>query len=479
VAGFFWLVLGAWWAVAPAGAAEWNTELVVPFELHRTELDNGLTVWVQPRPGSGSVLASLVFRAGSRYEDEDTSGASHLLEHLVFTGTERWDEADIIRFIRERGGYRNGGTYPERVFYYGQLEPQHLPDLIDWLSEITFRTTLTPERIAKEREVVFEERGGRDPRVIEVARRLWLGDGLQTEVRRALFPGDGLGWPMIGMSASIDALDVSSLSEFHRRFYVPNNAVLLVVGDVEPDEVLGHAELRLGGLARGAPIERPGVPPLSEPLGTKRTLYEAVVSDNCELILASRGIPRTDPDVWAVDVLAEYLVDVLWEELRIRRGLVYEVGSRNWFHTNVGTFQIETQANCRKVDIIVELMDRAVRDVLAGEVDEARLARVRQQYAGQWALRMETHYGRAEWLSRWFNAGPDAMQHANGVAAMQQLTKDDIVRVGRDVLADERRTFWIERPLLTRYQLTNAVLLAGVVLALMLIRMIAQRRRDR
>ena len=131
-----------------------------PVQMHR--LDNGLEVWLQPRDGQ-AFAALLAVRGGGRYESLEESGASHLLEHMLFTGTERWpDEKQLRRFVEERGGSFNGHTHDETVRYRVFLPSRHRVEALEWLEQVVYHPILSQEQLDKEREVVFEERGGRD-----------------------------------------------------------------------------------------------------------------------------------------------------------------------------------------------------------------------------------------------------------------------------------------------------------------------------
>ena len=121
-----------------------------PFELHRFTLDNGLRVWCQPRPDSKSVVVFLVVRAGVRNENKSNNGISHYLEHILFTGTERWNEDEIKDMIDKRGGYWNGWTRTESTMYFAELSAQDFELAMDWVAEIVFHSIFPEEKVDKE-----------------------------------------------------------------------------------------------------------------------------------------------------------------------------------------------------------------------------------------------------------------------------------------------------------------------------------------
>jgi len=129
--------------------------------LHRYSLPNGLQVWFQPNPGSESVAILLALRAGLRYENNCNNGISHLVEHMLFAGTERWSAKQLRQVIAECGGRMNGWTGAERTAIFAHVSVQDFDLALDWLSQVVFHPTFPAERIERERRVIFQEGRGR------------------------------------------------------------------------------------------------------------------------------------------------------------------------------------------------------------------------------------------------------------------------------------------------------------------------------
>ncbi|MBU1750046.1 MAG: insulinase family protein, partial [Chloroflexi bacterium] len=201
-----------------------------PWPLQRTTLANGLRVWCQYRPASTSVAALLVIPVGSRHETPADNGISHFVEHLLFTGTERWTEEEIKEVIARRGGRWNGLTGPERTTYLAQLAAADLDVALDWLAQVVFCPTFPPDKVDKEREVIFQERWGHYGWLINTLDALGFGYEVDREVRRALFPDSTLGLRIVGEDASLESLDRAALLAYYQAYYTPDHAVLIVVG---------------------------------------------------------------------------------------------------------------------------------------------------------------------------------------------------------------------------------------------------------
>ncbi|TEU17360.1 MAG: insulinase family protein [Anaerolineales bacterium] len=302
-----------------------------PFPLHRHTLPNGLRVWCQPRPDSESVAALLVTRAGSRYEDLSNNGVSHYVEHMLFTGTERWTEEEIKEIIRRRGGDWNGWTSEERTTYFAHVSAQDFDIALDWLAEVVFRATFPVDKVDKEREVIFQERWGRYGWLINTLDALGFGYELDRDVRRALFPGSTLGLRVVGEDASLESLDRAGLLDYYQRHYTPDNAVLIVVGNVTPGQVTERAEVYLGNLERNGRPSPPGTPPLPAEGPHEVVVRGPMLTNQVQLRVGARTVGRTHADRWALEVLAEILGEDLREEIRYRRGWCMACGPTTSF----------------------------------------------------------------------------------------------------------------------------------------------------
>src|SRR3989338_5259454 len=213
------------------------------FAVRRTTLPNGLRVWVKPRPGSGTVYLVLQVYVGSRPEAEANKGISHFLEHILFTGTPKWDEADVMEVVRRLGGHSNARTSQEDTAFLLHLQSTDLDFGLDWLAEVVFRPRLPEAKFKKERNIIIQEKGGHIGGLngfFEWLEDRGLGWNVFRAVRNRLFPESSLLLPVIGDDASLGRITYAQVTEFYRQHYLPNNMTLIVVGDVKPDEVVAN-----------------------------------------------------------------------------------------------------------------------------------------------------------------------------------------------------------------------------------------------
>jgi len=400
-----------------------------PFALERFLLPNGLQVWVQPRADSQSVMAMLVFRAGARYERPEESGISHFVEHMLFTGTDRWGEDEVKSAITKRGGRWNGWTSYERTAYYAQVAAQDAPAALDWLAEIAFRSTFPPDKIDKEREVVFQEKSGRYGWFVNALDGLGFGYELERDVRRELFPGSSLGQRVIGEDRSLDAIGRDELLAYYRAHYTPANATLVVVGRVRPEGLRELAAEYFGAIPAGERVAPPESPPATPPGPHQVTVRGPMLTDQSSLMVGARTVGRGHPDRFALDVLGELLRAELTEEIRYRRGLVYSLWASNSAFDDTGYFAVQTSAAGVRHAEIMRLIRERLEALRAGRVDPEQVAEARAAVAGRWALAMEDNASRAGYLAEWSSLlAPDAPL-PDYAALVGAVSPADLVRV--------------------------------------------------
>lgn len=445
------------------------------FDVERFTLDNGLWVWCKPRPGTGTVALLLQVRVGTRYETEENNGISHFLEHMVFTGSERWTEEEIKEAIRRRGGSWNGTADYEDTTYEVHLRAADLAFGLDWLAEVVFRPTLPQAMVDRERNVIIEEKGGRLARWLLWLDDLGFGYDLGRAVRRGAFPGSALGLYVIGEDASLARIGRTELLDYHRRTYLPNNMTLIVVGDVQTKAVCAAAETFFGGFEPGPlPPRPPTPPPIRRPLRIR--LRGPEINDRAGLIVGGRTAGLADPDRFVQEVLAEALEHALIEDLRYRQGLVYDIAAELVAYTDAGLFTIATTCDGGALQRVRMGIQRHINHICDGKLTEAALAEAKAALRGRALLDLESNLELAWWLAGESIALPpvDADRPVpDYFAEIERVTRADVIRAARTVLRPETRFEAVHRPLITAARGLR-LLAAGLGLG---VAMFALRRR--
>jgi zinc protease len=221
-------------------------------------LANGLDVVVIPDHRAPVVTHMVWYRNGSADDPPGKSGIAHFLEHLMFKGTKDHPRGEFSEFVSEIGGQENAFTGPDFTAYFQQIANQHLRACMEFEADRMTGLTLSDDVVAPERDVVLEERRmhcDSDP-----------GAQLGEAVQATLFTHHPYGIPVIGWGHEIEGLKRQDALAYYERFYTPENAILVVAGDVDPDEALKLAEATYGKIkSRGAkplrtrPLEPPTV----------------------------------------------------------------------------------------------------------------------------------------------------------------------------------------------------------------------------
>lgn len=269
---------------ATAGTTQKGTTL---FDAQSFTLDNGLEVIVIPSERAPVVHHMLWYKVGAADESPGQSGIAHFLEHLMFKGSENYPQGVQSEFIAHNGGDENAFTSFDQTAYFQTIASEHLPTLMEMEADRMRGVLLSPKEIESERKVIIEEREqrvGNNP-----------GSKLSEAMMQALYYNHPYGVPVIGWRHEIETLTIEQIRDFYRHWYSPNNAVLIVAGDVTKEQVRVLAEQSYGTIA-----------PLAKVPIRKRALEP-------EHHMARR-VALVDPRVGATQILMRYLAPTYHKE---------------------------------------------------------------------------------------------------------------------------------------------------------------------
>jgi len=345
------------------------------FERH--VLDNGLRIVLHRNASLPLVALNLWYHVGSRNERPGRTGFAHLFEHMLFQGSEHIATHDHFRYVQQVGGVANGSTWFDRTNYYETL-PAHQLDLALWLESDRmgfFLPALTQENLDTQREVVMNERRQR------IENQPY---GLAAErLHELLYPeGHPYHWPVIGYMEDIAAATLEEVRAFFRTYYTPNNSVLTLVGDFQPEDALERIAAWFGEIPSGPPV-----PPVSAPLPPLGGERRAVLPDDVRLPRVHIGFraPAYGQRLWyAADLLAAVLASgkssPLYRELVYERQIAQDVGASVGPYESAGTFMLAATARPGvAIETLEEALLRAVGRAAAEPPDPADLERARNR----------------------------------------------------------------------------------------------------
>jgi len=377
-------------------------------------LANGLTVLLAERHHDPVVAVMVWYRVGSRDEEEREAGVSHFLEHMMFKGSRRYGKGEIDRVTTELGGSNNAFTSSDHTAYWFEFASDRWEKALEIEADRMKHLLLDPREFAAEKKVVLEElsMGDDDP---------WRT--LSREMQMAVFRRHPYRRPVIGFTDSLNGLSAADMRDYYRRFYRPDNAVLVVCGDFEPKRALAAVRRRFGGIRGPAkPSEkgdaRPFRPSIEAPTGERR-LEVRWEDEGKRLCMAWPTIPVATEDDWTLDlasiVLAGGKLSRLYRKLVVEQRLATTVSCQNDTRVEGGVFwifaeaaqNVEPAALERAIDAEIERLAtqdvpaielaRAKRLVMAGEAHDSEtvsdLAEDIGEFAvdARWQLALEAH----------------------------------------------------------------------------------------
>ena len=415
------------------------------FPIVETTLPNGLRVIIQEDRRFPVAALQVWYRVGSRNETPGLTGISHLLEHMMFKGTARYGPKAFSRIVAENGGRENAMTSRDFTMYFTQLAPDRLPLVLELEADRMRNLLLDPEELQREREVVKEERRSHtddDPQ-----------GAFMEEFQGIVYAAHPYRLPTVGWMADIASIQRADLLEYYRTYYAPNNALLVIVGDVSAQEVLPRVRELFGSLPPGPlpPRMRAVEPPQR---GERRLIMRREVQFPSFLI--AFHVPNlTQREGFALEVLRAALADgrsARWvRDFVYRRQVALEVDVHyDALSLDPGLFTLSATASPGgKVEALeVELLADLER-VRAEGISELELRRAQDRLEARTILRQDSAFAQGMLLGQYELLGGWRLRDEY-VPGIRAVTAEDIRRVASRYLIPDNRTVGLLLPVTSR-----------------------------
>ena len=359
--------------------------------LFRTDCPNGLVVVTERLNGVRSAAMGIWVRTASGHETRAKMGVSHLLEHLVFKGTERRTAREIALSLESRGGSLDAFTSRDHTGYQAHVLDADLPLALDVLTDLVRRPLLREADLKLERNVVLEELNGVLDTPDDLVGELW---------NETIWPDHPYGYSILGTPASVGALETADLRSVHTHGYYPGNTVIAVAGNVDHATVLRLLEAE-GWFAGDPKIAQPGVVAAKAVRGALRVENRDL--QQVHAILGTDTVSANDERRWGLALLTSVIgggmSSRLFQRVREELGLCYSISAWHGSYRAAGVFGIYVGTQPGTADQALAVIDEELARVTREGVPVGELADAKGQLKGNVMLALESTVSRMNRLA--------------------------------------------------------------------------------
>ncbi len=401
--------------------------------MQKHRLKNGITL-IFEKNSSKSVAVEVMFKVGSNFESSKMAGISHFLEHMLFEGTKsRKDSREIANEIEKYGGEFNAYTTGDRTAFFIKIINKRFDVALDILSDMVANPVFDGKILEKEKKVVLKEINmvTDDPRLHQ-----WI------LFQKTLFEKHPAKNPTYGRVETVKSFDRKHVSDYYFAHYIPSNMIISIVGNVE--NVLGQAKKYFGALKKKEPVKRESV--AEPPQKMAKILSEKRNTLNSYMALGYKTVPRMDKDSYVFDVIAAVLgrgqSGWMFDQIRNKRGLAYQVGVNNESESDYGIFAVHAGLDKEKIKKAREIMLEQFKKLEKTSTNE--LEEAKSYIEGKHTLDMEDNFHNADNLAFWESI-KDAGLAGSYIKNIRKVTLKDVKRVSNKYLNENYTMVVVEQ----------------------------------
>ncbi len=392
-------------------------------------LKNGLKLCAFNMPDMKSVSCGIWIRSGGRYEDKKNCGISHFLEHMLFKGTYRRNSRQLKEIIEGVGGQLNGFTAEEFTCYFIKIVKKKLPLAVDVLSDMVLNPRLSEEDMELERRVIMEEI------------KMYLDQPahhVHDLLNEVMFSRHPLGMPLAGTMESVRGIENKHIVSYKNRFYTPSNIVIAACGALDFEGFKKDAVSLFSKTEIGSPSKFTRATSLSDGPRFKILFKE---TEQTHLCLGTYAPSRNDTRRFTMSllnvILGGNMSSRLFQELRERLGLTYDIGSQFRRYSDIGAFVISAGVeNTKLKDTLIAIL-RELKKIKKGPPKEEELRRAKEFYTGQLLISLEDTLDHMFWLGENIAAGSRFYKVDEVIRFINKVKTEDIVQMADEIFSGE------------------------------------------
>jgi len=402
----------------------------------KTTLKNGLRVVTEKVPSVRSVTMGVWIDVGSRFENDQEAGVTHLIEHMLFKGTRRRTAKQIASALESVGGGLNAFTSREQTCYTARIPAPHLATAIDVLADLTCHATLTPTNLKREKMVVLEE-------IKESLEN--PSDHIFDLFAESFWKGHALGKPILGSAESVYTMPRSRIKKYIERYYRSGSIVIAASGAVSHAKLVKLVKDKFSFVEGSA-----GIAEAAAPDAGGNTLVKRNKNQQVHAIVGYPGVAWSDPRKMAVITLSTYLgggmSSVLFQKVREDRGLAYTVYTYHDVYRDAGIFGTYLATDKDRLPEALAVINKQFDQVRSKKISPARLTQVKEQLKGQMMLSLESTAAKMNRMARFELMEGRYVGLSKSIDVVDSITAEQVRDVARHVFDPERRSVVVLGP---------------------------------
>lgn len=398
-------------------------------------LDNGMHVILQKDPSAPVVVTSVMYHVGSKDETPDRTGFAHFFEHLLFEGTENIKRGEWFKIVTSNGGTNNANTSEDRTYYY-EVFPSNSLELGLWMeSERMMHPVINKIGVDTQNEVVKEEKRMR------VDNQPY--GNLITEVKKSMFKVHPYKWSPIGSMEHLDAATLEEFQAFNKKFYTPNNSVLVVAGDFDSKQTKEWIQKYFGPIKKGVEIKKQVF--VEEPITqTIKATYEDSNIQIPMLVASYRTPSMKTRDARVLDLISSYLSDgkssKLYKKMVDEKKMALQIGAFGYSQEDYGMYIIYglPMGKNTSADLLKEIDEEIVK-IQTGLISEKDYQKLQNVFDNQFVNANSSVEGVAENLAKYYMLYGDVHLINSEIELYHSITREEIREVAKKYLNPNQR----------------------------------------
>ncbi|UJH89940.1 insulinase family protein [Antarcticibacterium sp. 1MA-6-2] len=411
------------------------TGIAQEVEFTEYDLDNGLHVILHQDKTAPVVTTSVMYHVGAKNEDPERTSFAHFFEHLLFEGTENIEKGSWFKLVSSNGGSNNATTSDDRTYYYENFPSNNL-ELALWMeSERMLHPVIDQQGVDTQNEVVKEEK------------RLRVDNApygqILSEVKKNLFEKHPYRWSPIGSMEHLDAATLEEFRAFNEKYYVPNNATLVVAGDIDIEKTKKMIKDYFGPIPKGEPVERVNVKeePITEQINAT---YEDPNIQLPAIVTAYRTPSMKEKDSYVLNMISSLLSDGkssrLYKKLVDDQKQALQVQAINLSQEDYGAYVVfAIPMGDTPLDTLVEETDEEIKKLQNELISEREYQKLQNNFENQFVNSNSSVEGIASSLATYHMLYGDTNLINNEIDIYRSITREDIQRVAKEYLQPNQR----------------------------------------